>query len=204
MVVREFHAILSETVQLYAMLSKLNSKFPGWYRSLLQLPRQWWTFSQFIWVHSLHITYASTSIIAVYLSLSGWAWVYYCNNSKLNPQMGESENWWVCSHTSHSIKWNKIKINKFSVWIKLPNRIRNAWSDLNLRILLCVGELQMRERKYETRSLSDCILCAVCIKWLSHYLPIHIVIIYYCDVLHTHTLPLSLSIVLSLCLRVCR
>lgn len=50
-----------------------------------------------------------------------------------------------------------------------------------------VAELRVRNalHSHKTRSLSDCILCAVCIKWLSHYLPIHIVIIYYCDVLHS-------------------
>lgn len=49
---------------------------------------------------------------------------------------------------SQSWNFNKIKINKSSFLWKMPNQIRNAWSDLNLL------SLQLNTRVH---SLSDCI-----------------------------------------------
>lgn len=61
-----------------------------------------------------------------------------------------------------SQSWNSIiKYKQVFVSVQLPNRIRSAWSDLNLLSLYdkCV---YVRER---THFLIAC--CAVCIKWLT-------------------------------------
>lgn len=99
----------------------------------------------------------------------------------------------VCSQSWYSII-NK-KINKIFVWIKLPNQIRNAWSDLNLLLLLytlnvcvCVCANCALYSYIRTLTFWMHIVCIVHKVTVTLY-TIHIVIIYYCDVF-----PLSLPL----------